>query len=98
MSFIDITDDLVLAGLVARAQAGEEVVLSASGRAVAKIVPVEVAKARKGPRRLGMAAGKFKVPDDFDAPLPDDVLALFYESRLFPRNSDGTHDPRDPDI
>jgi hypothetical protein len=28
-------------------------------------------------RRFGTMAGQFVVPDDFDAPLPDDVLAAF---------------------
>lgn len=28
-------------------------------------------------RRFGTFAGQFVVPDDFDAPLPDDVLAAF---------------------
>ncbi|MCL2455488.1 MAG: DUF2281 domain-containing protein [Micrococcales bacterium] len=33
--------------------------------------------ARK-PRTLGRLAGKLTVPDDFDAPLPDDILNAFY--------------------
>ena len=28
-------------------------------------------------RRLGLLDGKFKIPDDFNAPLPDDVIAAF---------------------
>ena len=28
-------------------------------------------------RQLGALAGKFTVPDDFDAPLPEDVLLSF---------------------
>jgi hypothetical protein len=39
-----------------------------TGHAVAASAPV---------RRFGTLAGKFVVPDDFDAPLPDDVLASF---------------------
>jgi len=30
------------------------------------------------PRTLGLLAGKLTVPDDFDAPLPDDILDAFY--------------------
>jgi len=42
--------------------------------------------AREGPasddaamprRRLGRLAGKLHLPDNFDDPLPDDVIALF---------------------
>ncbi len=29
------------------------------------------------PRPYGLCAGEFTVPDDFDAPLPDDVLQAF---------------------
>jgi hypothetical protein len=29
------------------------------------------------PRPIGLAHGEFTVPDDFNAPLPDDVLQLF---------------------
>jgi hypothetical protein len=29
------------------------------------------------PRPFGLCAGEFEVPDDFDAPLPDDVLSTF---------------------
>ena len=29
------------------------------------------------PRPFGLCAGEFEVPDDFDAPLPDDVLRTF---------------------
>lgn len=32
---------------------------------------------RKGPRPIGLAEGKFVVPDDFDDPLPEEVLADF---------------------
>ena len=72
-----------LPGLIARARSGEEVVLVESGREVAKLVPVSI-EAEPPARQLGLARGKWDVPDDFDAPLPDDVLALFYEGPLFP--------------
>ena len=74
-----------LPGLIARARDGEEVVIVEDGQEVVKFVPVT----RQQVVRLGLAEGKYKVPDDFDAPLQDDVLALFYEGPLFPaeRNS-----------
>ncbi len=31
----------------------------------------------KSPRPFGLAEGEFTVPDDFDAPLPEDILLLF---------------------
>jgi len=36
---------------------------------------VNVHEAKK--RRLGLLDGKFKVPDDFNEPLPDEVIAPF---------------------
>jgi prevent-host-death family protein len=75
-----------LHGLIARARDGEEVVIVEDGQEVAKLVPVAVS-GELPPRRLGLAEGKWAVPDDFDAPLPDDVLALFYEGPLFPPES-----------
>lgn len=62
-----------LSGLLRRVAAGEEIVITRAARPVARLVPVE-----PKPRRiLGQDEGLFEVPDDFDAPLPDDVLARF---------------------
>ena len=40
----------------------------------ARLVPISGAKR---PRRLGTLAGKLHVPDDFDDPLPDEIIAQF---------------------
>lgn len=43
-----------------------------------KIVVVKLLPAELRPQRvIGQDDGLFEVPDDFDAPLPDEVLALF---------------------
>jgi prevent-host-death family protein len=65
--------------LVDQAAAGEEIVIARAGKPVARIVPFAAPKveAPKGPRVLGVLKGSLVIPDDFDAPLPDDVLALF---------------------
>jgi putative hydrolase of the HAD superfamily len=39
--------------------------------------PVAVTGTQMAPRPLGMERGRFKVPEDFNAPLPDEMLALF---------------------
>ena len=52
--------------------AGEEVVITRRGTVVARLVPVVPAV-----RRLGMDRGRYVVPDDFDAPLPDAEIAAF---------------------
>lgn len=60
--------------LVRRVMAGEEVIIARAGRPVARLIPYRPAGAD---RIAGLDAGLFTVPDDFDAPLPDDVLASF---------------------
>ena len=60
--------------LLDRAQAGQEFVIAKAGKPVARLGPL-VRQGRK--RRLGLLDGKFRVPDDFDKPLPDEVIAAF---------------------
>lgn len=62
-----------LSRLLERVAAGEEIEIARRGEVIARLVPAK----RRGARRLGVDAGRFVVPDDFDAPLPDDVLASF---------------------
>lgn len=57
--------------LIDEAAAGKEVVIARAGRPVARLVPMGRSK------RLGVLAGKLKVPADFDARLPEDVLSSF---------------------
>jgi prevent-host-death family protein len=60
-----------LSKLVERAEAGEEVIIARAGKPVAKLVPLSRARGR---RRLGLLDGKFRIPDDFNEPLPESVL------------------------
>lgn len=63
-----------LSALLQRVSAGEEITIARAGVPVARLVSV---KSPRQPRVLDMYRGKFEVPEDFDAPLPDEVLALF---------------------
>jgi prevent-host-death family protein len=63
-----------LSKLLRRVAAGEEVTILRGGRPVARLVPIEDV----GKRELGRDAGRFEVPDDFNQPLPDDVVEHFY--------------------
>lgn len=63
-----------LSRLLEAVEAGEEVLIARAGRPVARLAPLERAAA---PRRLGLLAGRFTMPDNWDAPLPQDVLAAF---------------------
>jgi prevent-host-death family protein len=64
-----------LSELVDRAAAGEEIVIARHGRPVARLVRYAPSAGKR--RKLGLLAGKWQVPDDFDDPLPDDVLDAF---------------------
>jgi prevent-host-death family protein len=62
-----------LSRLVDQVNAGEEVVIMRHGRPVARLVPADVPQ----PRTPGLLEGKgYWMADDFDAPLPDDLLDL----------------------
>lgn len=63
-----------LSRLVARARAGEEVVLAHGKRPVVRLVPVEQAPPR---RRFGALRGKLVVDDAFFEPLPERELAAW---------------------
>ena len=60
--------------LVRRAQAGEEITITKRGIPIARLIPAQDSGFR---RKLGMEAHRLKISDDFDAPLPDEVLAGF---------------------
>lgn len=59
--------------LVERAARGEEVVIARNGKPRARLVPLR-SPARRAP---GRGAGQWTVSADFNAPLPDDLLAAF---------------------
>jgi antitoxin (DNA-binding transcriptional repressor) of toxin-antitoxin stability system len=64
-----------LAGYLRRVEAGETVLLIRDEIPVAEIKPVVRPNAE--PRPFGLCAGQFTVPDDFDEPLPEEVLRSF---------------------
>lgn len=62
-----------LSELVDEALGGDDVVLQRDGRDVARLVAVRPPQRLK----LGLLAGQMRMPADFNAPLPDDLLDLF---------------------
>ena len=62
-----------LSRLVEEVAAGAEIVIAKNGVPRAKLVSL----GRARPLRFGVLKGKIRYPDDFDAPLPDEVLARF---------------------
>jgi prevent-host-death family protein len=63
-----------LSRLLLRVEGGEEIVIARAGKPVAKLVPV---RRTRRTRQAGRFAGRGYVADDFNAPLPPDVLAQF---------------------
>ncbi|AOX00595.1 hypothetical protein BJP34_15115 [Moorena producens PAL-8-15-08-1] len=54
---------------------GEEIIISAQGQEMARIIPsIKPPK----PRVPGIDKGRLVVPDDFDDPLPEEILESFY--------------------
>jgi prevent-host-death family protein len=60
--------------LIARVEAGEEIVIARDGQPVARVVAFRAPLQKRTP---GRDRGLFSVPDDVDAPLPAEVVAGF---------------------
>lgn len=67
-----------LSRLLRRVRGGEEIVIAAAGRPVARLVPITPGA---GPRVLGGDEGRVWEAEDFNAPLPDSIVDAFYGSR-----------------
>ena len=63
-----------LSRLLEKAMAGEEIIIMRSGRPMVRLTPVESAPLR---RELGTAKGEIFISDDFNDPLPEEILAAF---------------------
>ena len=63
-----------LSKLLEEVSQGGEVVIAKSGKPMARLTGITPAKPIRKP---GFLKGKIKIADDFDAPLPDDILDAF---------------------
>ena len=61
-----------IADALEKVRRGEEVTIADHGHAVAKLVPIE-----SDERVFGEFKGRAVIADDFDAPLPPEILAEF---------------------
>jgi prevent-host-death family protein len=61
--------------LVDAAARGDGTIIAKSGTPVAMLVPLN--HARHAPIKFGTLKGKIRIADNFDDPLPDDVLDAF---------------------
>ncbi|MEX2445130.1 MAG: type II toxin-antitoxin system prevent-host-death family antitoxin [Alkalispirochaeta sp.] len=60
--------------LVAKALAGEEVIIAKNGKPVVRLTSIV---APQGTRTPGLSRDQARIRDDFDAPLPDEVIEQF---------------------
>jgi prevent-host-death family protein len=69
-----------LSQLLARVEAGEEIIIARNGRPVARLVPAQ----RQGSRRTpGSLRGRIWTAPDFDEP-DDELISSFYEGPILP--------------
>lgn len=73
-----------LSKLIAMVESGEEVVIARAGKPVVRLTKLDPPKKTIV---YGLLRGKIHVADDFDAPLPDEILAGFEDSPIFPPES-----------
>ena len=65
-----------LSRLLKRVAGGEQIIIARAGTPIARLTPYE----EQGKERVASSdRGRFTVPDDFDAPLPDEVIDTFYK-------------------
>ena len=62
--------------LITQASLGEEIIIARAGKPVARLVALEKPKKNRKP---GSAKGQISMSDDFNAPLPDEILDSFYK-------------------
>lgn len=54
--------------------AGEEIIVAKAGKPKMKLVPIQPQKKKI---TFGLLKGKIQISEDFDAPLPEDILEAF---------------------
>ncbi|MFT3975170.1 MAG: type II toxin-antitoxin system prevent-host-death family antitoxin [Amaricoccus sp.] len=96
-----------LSRLVEAAARGEPFVIAKAGKPLVKVVPLEEAevdaeaeRVARAKRRIGFLEGQFRVPDDFDTFMQDEIVAMFdgkYKGALNPEFSHLEPKPFDPD-
>jgi prevent-host-death family protein len=74
MSTVNVHDAKThLSALLQRVENGEEVLIARDGQPIARLVPYQ----KHEPRVPGIWKDKLIIQDDFDAPLPEDILKAF---------------------
>ena len=64
-----------LSAYLQRVEDGETIIIIRAGKPVAEVKPL--LSRTETLRPFGLCAGEFTIPDDFDAPLPEDIVKAF---------------------
>jgi len=72
-----------LSKLVKRAASGETIYIGAYGKPEAILTAVNMNQLKAEQRKgfFGCMKGKMELPEGWDAPLPDEIIDLFYNSK-----------------
>ena len=83
MTTVNLSDmERDLAGYPHRVQAGETLLVVEADQMLAEIKPVPNHVLKRKPRPFGARKGDFIVPDNFDDPLPEEILQDFERASL----------------
>ncbi len=63
-----------LSQLLEQAALGDDIIIAKAGKPIARLVAIDDDTT---PRPRGLLKGKIWIADDFDAPLPDEILQSF---------------------
>ncbi|EFI34076.1 prevent-host-death family protein [Desulfonatronospira thiodismutans ASO3-1] len=63
-----------LSRLIQKVLQGEEVIIAKKGRPLVRMVPFDQSRQKRVP---GLSKGSIKMRENFDEPLPDDIIRAF---------------------
>ncbi len=66
-----------LSGFIKLIQEGNSLIITQADQPIAEIKPIPTKSPQKERRPIGLCEGEFVVPDDFNAPLPEEIIKLF---------------------
>ena len=70
-----------LSALIAKAEAGEAVLIARAGKPVVRLVPINSLDLKTPDRQPGFMKDEIWIGPDFDDPLPEEILAAFRGER-----------------
>ncbi|CAC5342346.1 MULTISPECIES: type II toxin-antitoxin system Phd/YefM family antitoxin [Planktothrix] len=66
-----------LSGFIKLIQEGNSLIITQADQPIAEIKPILTKPPQKERRPIGLCEGEFVVPDDFNDPLPGEIIKLF---------------------